>query len=66
MYFNTNKGEFTMKKKKKKKEAVVFHQHGTAKIVFGKAHPVNEKHPKKSTQKAHDAVLELDKIMMGV
>jgi hypothetical protein len=57
LYFNTNKGELTMKKK----EAVVFHQHRTAKIVFGKAHPVNGKHGKESTQKAHEITIELDK-----
>ena len=62
MYFNTNKGG-TMKRKnrKKKKKAVVLHQHRTAKIVFGKAHPVTKKHSKETTQKAHDVTIELDR-----
>jgi hypothetical protein len=49
------------KKKKKKKEAAVLHQHRTAKIVFGKAHPVNRKHSKETTQKAHEITIEFDK-----
>ncbi len=54
------------RKRKKKKEEVVLHQHRNATVVFGKAHSVTRKHGKKSTQKAHDATLELHKILMGV
>ncbi|MHA1942747.1 MAG: hypothetical protein ACW97P_13680 [Candidatus Hodarchaeales archaeon] len=50
-----------MKRKKKKKKAVTLHQHRTAKTVFGKAHPVNRKHSKETTQKAHDTTIELDR-----
>ncbi len=38
------------------------HQHKDARgVPFGKPHPLNAKHPKESTQRAHDQTVKMDK-----
>ena len=51
-----------MKKNKKEPEVVEMHQHiDENKVPFGKSHPINLKHKKMTTQKAHDNSFEFSK-----
>jgi len=51
-----------MKQKRRKKlvEKEILHQHrGVDGIIFGKLHPLNSKHKREDTEKAHQRTVEM-------